>query len=47
MGPTHAGESLVALHRTLPPSEWQALASARAALPSWMAQAIGKEAERG
>jgi hypothetical protein len=47
MGPTHAGESLAALHRTLPPSEWQALASARAALPSWMARAIGQEAERG
>ena len=47
MGPTHAGESLVTLRRTLPHNEWRALASARAALPSWMAQAIGKEAARG
>ena len=47
MGPTHIGESLATLHRTLPASEWRALASARAALPSWMARAIGEEAVRG
>ena len=47
MGPAHVGESLVTLRRTLPDSEWRALASARAALPSWMARAIGKEAARG
>jgi len=47
MGPSHIGESLATLHRTLPASEWQALASARAALPSWMARAIGEEAVRG
>ena len=47
MGPTHIGESLATLHRTLPASEWRALASARAALPSWMARAIGEEAIRG
>jgi hypothetical protein len=47
MGPTHAGESLATLRRTLPPTEWSALASARAALPSWMAQAISREAARG
>lgn len=47
MGPTHAGESLVSLRRTLPHAEWQALASARATLPGWMAQAIGREAARG
>lgn len=47
MGPAHAGESLARLRRTLPRAEWRALASARAALPSWMAQAIGREAERG
>ena len=47
MGPTHIGESLATLHRTLPASEWRALASARAVLPSWMAQAIGEEAVRG
>lgn len=47
IGPSHAKESLAALHRTLPHTEWQALASARAALPGWMAQAIGKEAAHG
>lgn len=47
IGPTHAGESLALLRRTLPRSEWQALTSARATLPGWMAQAIGKEAARG
>lgn len=47
MGPEYAGESLAALRRTLPPSEWRALASSRAALPSWMARAIGEEAARG
>ena len=47
MGPTHAGESLATLRRSLPHAEWSALASARAALPSWMAQAIGREDARG
>ena len=46
MGPTHVQESLAALHRTLPAAEWRALASTRAALPSWMARAIGEEAVR-
>lgn len=47
IGPKHADESLASLRRTLPRSEWLALASARATLPGWMAQAIGKEAARG
>lgn len=47
LGPNHVHESLVALRRTLPPSEWQTLTSARAALPSWLARAIGEEALRG
>ena len=34
MGPAHAGKSLATLRRTLPPSEWRALTSARPALPS-------------
>lgn len=46
IGPAHAGKSLAALHRTLPHSEWEALTTARAMLPSWMAQAIGEEAAR-
>ena len=47
MGPAHVRESLAALRRTLPPAQWQALASGRAGLPSWMARAIGEEAIRG
>jgi len=47
IGPTHAGKSLALLRRILPLPEWQALISARATLPSWMAQAIGEETARG
>ena len=47
MGPTHVRESLAALHKTLPAAEWRTLAFTRAALPSWMARAIGEEAVRG
>lgn len=46
IGPAHAGESLATLHRSLPRAEWEALTTARAMLPSWMAQAIGEEAAR-
>ncbi|MCY3688947.1 MAG: DUF6088 family protein [Gammaproteobacteria bacterium] len=45
IGPSHVNESLASLRRTLPSAEWKALTTARAILPSWMAQAIGKEAE--
>ena len=44
IGPNHAHESLATLRHTLPSTEWQALTSARATLPGWMAQAIGEEA---
>lgn len=47
MGPAHVRESLTTLHRTLPPDEWRMLTSARAALPSWMARAIGEETLHG
>lgn len=47
MGPSHVHESLARLRQTLPASEWQTLTSARAALPSWMARAIGEVALRG
>jgi hypothetical protein len=47
MGPSHVRESLASLRRTLPPSEWRRLTSSRAALPSWMARAIGEEALHG
>jgi len=47
LGREHARESLRKLHRSLPPAEWQALTSHRASLPSWMAEAIGRESVRG
>jgi hypothetical protein len=47
IGPAHASEALAPLRRTLPQPEWRALASARATLPGWMAQAIGEEVVRG
>ena len=47
MGPARAGRALAALRRTLPPPEWHALATTRGMLPSWMAQAIGRESARG
>lgn len=47
LGREHAQESLRKLHRSLPPAEWQALTSHRANLPSWMAEAIGRESVRG
>jgi hypothetical protein len=47
MGPSHVHESLATLRRTLSPSEWQTLTTAHAALPSWLARAIGEEALRG
>lgn len=47
MGAPHARESLVTLRRTLPQAEWETLTAHRAALPSWMARAIGEEANRG
>lgn len=47
LGPLHVQESVATLQKTLPGSEWQALVSARATLPSWMAQAIGREAAHG
>lgn len=47
LGREHAQVSVRKLHRSLPPTEWQALTSHRACLPSWMAEAIGREAARG
>ena len=47
MGKAQVAQSLAVLRRNLPPTEWRTLASSRAALPSWMAQAIGEEAARG
>ena len=47
MGAPHVRESLATLRQTLPEAEWQTLTTHRAALPSWMARAIGEEAARG
>jgi hypothetical protein len=47
LGRTQANKSLATLHRTFPPVEWQILESFRAALPSWMARAIGEDAVHG
>ena len=46
LGPTHVENALVTLHRTLPLAEWRTLTAARAALPSWLAKAIGGESAR-
>jgi len=46
IGPCRASESLASLRRTIPSTEWKALTSVRASLPSWMARAIGMEAAR-
>lgn len=47
MGPSHASETLKRLRQTLSETEWKALASSRAALPGWLAKAIGQAASRG
>lgn len=47
MGPHHANEAVKVLHHKLPETEWRALITTRAELPSWMAAAIGQEAQHG
>lgn len=47
MGPGNAGKSVATVRKTLPSQDWAVLASSRAAFPSWLAQAIGKEASNG
>ena len=47
MGAPHVHKSVATLRRTLPAMEWRTLIAHRAALPSWMARAIGEEATRG
>lgn len=44
LGEEHVREAAAKLHKCLPYSEWQMLDSVKAQLPSWMAQAIGREA---
>jgi len=43
LGQTHVREAVGKLHNTLPESEWNSLLASRTILPSWMAQAIGRE----
>jgi len=40
LGPEKAGEALRALRAKLPPAEMKEVASARARLPTWMAQEV-------
>jgi hypothetical protein len=47
LGPAHARENVVNLRKRMPKSEWRALTTARARFPTWMAEAVGTEAERG
>ncbi|MOA56276.1 hypothetical protein D3C78_1802270 [compost metagenome] len=43
LGPEFTPEALKRLRPRLPESEWEALLSARAILPSWLAEAIADE----
>ena len=45
LGPKQAPAALKILHAKLPPTEWAALRSARATLPSWMARAVSEASE--
>lgn len=47
MGQAHVKRSLSALHQRLSEADWNTLTAARAALPSWMAKAIGQASLRG
>lgn len=42
LGPEHAKESVARIKSRLPVSEWEAIAAARAVLPSWMAKAVSE-----
>lgn len=43
LGQAHVSEAVGKLHGTLPESEWNSLLASRGILPTWMAQAIGRE----
>ncbi|NQD92750.1 type IV toxin-antitoxin system AbiEi family antitoxin domain-containing protein [Pseudomonas sp. CrR25] len=43
LGQAHVSAAVGKLHSTLPESEWKSLLASRTILPSWMAQAIGRE----
>ena len=42
LGEAHAREGVAKLKQRLPPAEWQVLVASRAALPVWMAKAVGE-----
>ena len=42
LGPARARAALSVLKATLPAAEWEAMRATRAALPGWMAQAVGE-----
>lgn len=46
LGEPHAQEALASLENKLPAAEWEALNSARAILPTWMASAIGQASSK-
>jgi hypothetical protein len=45
LGPEQASSALNMLHTKLPPTEWAAMRSVRAVLPSWMARAVSEASE--
>lgn len=45
LGPEQAPQALRILRKKLPDSEWAAMRSARAVLPSWMARAVSEASE--
>lgn len=47
LGPEQGATALRALKAKLPVAEWEAMRSARAAMPSWMARAIGEVSLHG
>jgi len=47
LGPVEAPAALKILRGKLPSTEWEAMCAARAALPSWMARAVGEVSAHG
>ena len=47
IGPERAHEALVTLRTKLPATEWEAILSARAVLPGWMAKASSEVSVHG
>jgi hypothetical protein len=47
LGPHEGTAALEGLHSKLPGAEWEAVRAARAAMPSWMAKAVGAVSTNG